>query len=520
MRNRIALSLLAGFYPAVFFLSNNWHVFSFLQAIILLFGTSLISLFILIVASFLLDLMIKVILRSIFGWTKLSENRSLLFDPILAFLAILLCVYLLRNTLASIQHLKIIFYCFIGLVTIYFTWKSYKSGPNLLLFFLAVLSGLAALGFLSNVYMRSRLPVEHWAEINKPLYDQIKFKKRNNVYLIVSEAYSSKRALKEVYNIDNHEFYEKLKEMGFGINHHHFSNYNHTLASLPSLFSMEHHYGLINIGNFDSVGGRRLLEADIYNPVIDIFRSNHYQIQYLHNVSPLIPNGANVDYCIPASSPTYGLETFLTDQDITEPTIFERDKTENLLAIKNRIAFSSHREESFFSFLYLSFPGHSPSRLKARSKAVINKKLEKFRDIYHQKIDAANEKLIDLITHIITNDPESIIVLIGDHGSWGYRLKEDGEGKQISNQLFILDRFGVLAGIRGPEALSLLVENETIKSHVNIFPYLFLYLSQDEKILQTISPDDGYEAAYLMAVKNGKILANFLKVVPSQKNGK
>ena len=518
--SRIVLSMLAGFYPAVFFLSNNWYIFSFPQGTVLVIGASLISLIILLTASFLFECIIKIVFRDKFGRPELSENRSFLFDSILAFLSLLLCIYLTRNTLASLQSLKILFYCLIGLVVIFFTWKTHRNGPSLLMLFLTVLSSLAILGFLSNVYIRSHVPVEEWSALNKPIYDQIKFEKSNNVYLIISEAYSSKRALEAVYDIDNNEFYSELYKLGFRINHNHFSNYNHTLASLPSLFSMEHHYGRINIGNFESVGGRRLLEADVYNPVIDIFRSNHYQIQYLHNVSTLIPNGAKVDYCIPPPSLTYGLEIFFTDQDITEPTVFERDKAENLLAIKKQITFSSHQKESFFSFLYVSFPGHSPSRLKARSKETINKKLEEFRVGYHKKIKEANEKVIDLIAHIIANDPESIIVLIGDHGSWGYRLKEDGKGVEISNGLFILDRFGVLAGIRGPEELNLLVENEIIKSHVNLFRYLFFYLSQDEKILQTTSPDDSYEALYLMAVKNGKILDNFIKIMAPEESGK
>jgi len=514
MYRKIQVALLSGFYPAIFFLSNNWHVFSFQQSLILLIGTSLVSLTILFSMSYSLNYIAQFLYKKI-DYTNdndTSNAQRIFTNPMLTICSMILCIYLLRNTLESIDIQKTILYFIIVATVIFITWHTHKRGLKLLLNCLVILTSLSIVNLLINVHMKTKIPIESWAIQNKAIYDQIKFRKKPNVYLIIAESLPDKSALKAVYNIDNAAFYEKMGELGLKINHNHFSNYNHSLASLPSLFGMEHHFGLINIGNFDSLGGRRMLEAKTYNPVIDTFRANNYKIQYLHNVSGLIPNGAAVDFCIPAPALLYGLEIFLTHQNMVEPTIFSPKKSEPLISIKNQIAITSLKDESYFNFIYLDFPGHSPSRLRARSKKIINQKLGEFRIAYSKKIELANQQLIDLIKFIKNKDQDSIIIMIGDHGSWGFRIKEDTQGKPISNQLYFLDRFGVFAGIRAPHILSDLMENGTIKSHVNLFKYVFAYLSEDEKILETKAPDDSYDGALIMAIKDGKILENSVKV--------
>ena len=217
---------------------------------------------------------------------------------------------------------------------------------------------------------------------------------------------------------------------------------------------------------------------------------------------------------MPVPSILHGLKIFLTKQDIIDSAILKRKKTETLDSIKRRISATSFENKPYFNFIYLNIPGHSPSRLKDPSRAVINQKLGHFRSKYSSSVEAANQKLVEFLKFIIDNDPESIIIMIGDHGSWGFRTKEDTEGNPIPHRLFILDRFGVFAGIRAPNQLSDLMENGTIKSHVNLFKYVFAYLSEDKTILETKAPDDGYNGPFLLAIKNSKILDHQIKITP------
>ena len=57
------------------------------------------------------------------------------------------------------------------------------------------------------------------------------------------------------------------------------------------------------------------------------------------------------------------------------------------------------------------------------------------------------------------------------------------------------------------------MESGKIKSHVNLFRYIFAHLSGDQTILSTKAPDDSYDQPFLLAIKNGKILDRFIRIV-------
>ena len=522
IKSKYYVALLTGFYPAMFFLSNNWHVFSFEQSLILLIGSSLVSLIIWISVSYSMNYIVEHASKKgpLSNDKNASHVKRAFFDPILTVCSMLTIIYLLRNTLASIDIHNIFMYVISAGIILLFSWNSYKKGLKLLLNLLILLTCLAIVNLVINVHIKVSVPIEGWANRNKAVYDQIKFRKSPNVYLIVTESYSSRTALEAVYGMDNSSFYNELEALGMKINHDHFSNYNHTLGSLPSLFAMEHHCAMIHMKNFDSLGGRRMLEAKIYNPVIDIFRANKYKIQYLHNVGGLMPNGAAIDFCFPSPTIFRALEIFLTHQRLMKRTIFHEEKSEPLVSIKNHIARTSRQDSPCFNFIYVDFPGHSPSGLEGPSTNATNQILGDFRSTYYKTVKVANEKLIGLMKFIIDVDQDCIIIMIGDHGSRGYRFMLDTEGEYISVPLYILDRFGVFAGIRAPHELSDLMENGTIRSHVNLFKYVFAYLSEDDRILETKALDDSYEGTFILAIRDGAILEKFLKIDPETVLGK
>ena len=103
--------------------------------------------------------------------------------------------------------------------------------------------------------------------------------------------------------------------------------------------------------------------------------------------------------------------------------------------------------------------------------------------------------------------------------SWGFRLREDADGKPVSTPLFILDRFGVLAAMYAPNELSGRLENGELKSHVNLFRHVFAYLSGDRELLSTMAPDHAFENEMIMAIEDGNILDNFVKTVLVPKSG-
>ena len=218
----------------------------------------------------------------------------------------------------------------------------------------------------------------------------------------------------------------------------------------------------------------------------------------------LLTKGASVDFCSPTPANYLALEFFLTHQNISKDSIF-RPKGSNFLYLLNtRISISTSQEQPYFNFFYISPPGHSPSRWSTRSKTVINKILLEFRKNYNTKIESANKLLIEIVELIMGKDDDPLIIIAGDHGSWGYRFKEDANGNPVPDNIFILDRLGVLLAIRFPQDYSQSFDKD-IKTHVNLFRYIFAYLSENNNIIKSKVPDDGYENSSLLAIKNGKI---------------
>ena len=160
-----------------------------------------------------------------------------------------------------------------------------------------------------------------------------------------------------------------------------------------------------------------------------------------------------------------------------------------------------------FNFIYYHRPGHSPWDITSIPSSKANRILSFFRNSYVNTIRKENNKFIRFFESIIEKDKNSLIIVIGDHGSSGYRTGEDVNGNRISYPLITLDRFGVLAGIYGQsESVPSLLNNGTIKSHVNLFKYIFAFLCEDDKVLETLSHDDSFDGPLRMSIKDNRIL--------------
>ncbi|RLA39866.1 MAG: hypothetical protein DRR42_26690, partial [Gammaproteobacteria bacterium] len=51
-----------------------------------------------------------------------------------------------------------------------------------------------------------------------------------------------------------------------------------------------------------------------------------------------------------------------------------------------------------------------------------------------------------------------------------------------------------------------LLNNGTIKSHVNLFKYIFAFLCEDDKVLETLRRDVSFDEPLLMSIKDNHIL--------------
>jgi hypothetical protein len=432
-------------------------------------------------------------------------------DLVVVSLSLSLCAVLLRKTLVALYLSPVIIIVLLILIVIVARSKLKNTVLRKLSVIFLVLTVVSISGLVLDI-SQAKNPISNWTTQNKNINDQIRFIQNPNVYFIITESYPNKEALEKIYNFDNRLFYEKLEELKFTLHHKYYSNYNHTLASLPSLFGMEHHYYSINIANFDSIGGRSMLEANTYNPVIDIFRQNNYKIQYMLSINGLMPRGASVDYFSPVPPVYLALETFLSHQDTTKKSIFASRNLNFLKILAERFSKNVASDNPTFSFIYTHQPHHFPSGKSSKNRIENSKILETFRLGYYKKIKKANTHLLEMIDLILKNDNDPLIILAGDHGPWGYRVKEDGYGKVIPDSLFALDRFGVIMAIRFPEDYHRQFDND-FKTHVNLFRYVFAYLSNSNKILEKKAKDDSYDSGGShLAILDGRILSKYIPV--------
>jgi hypothetical protein len=148
-----------------------------------------------------------------------------------------------------------------------------------------------------------------------------------------------------------------------------------------------------------------------------------------------------------------------------------------------------------FIYMHSSLPGHSQN-----SGACLSDETDRF----NIRLTSANLEMQQDIKKIIDNDPESIIIVAGDHGPYltknCTRLKGVYEVSEIS-RLDIQDRFGTFLAIRWPTQDFEKYDDITVLQ--DLFPAVFAYLFNDERFLEskiepsTISP--------IVTVRNGII---------------
>jgi len=356
-------------------------------------------------------------------------------------------------------------------------------------------------------------------EERQTAYDQITFLRKPNVYYVVPDGYPNQKALKEIFDFDNTTMYHRLESLGFRIQHHAFSNYRSTLPSLSSLLGMQHHYYRGSIGNFEMLTSREFIVSE-ENPVVRIFKSNDYQVHYVHERDTIFAKGCFIDLCSPESYWDDFIDILIPGKVQGIPFIANaigRTPEASMERVLHYIDKASSIPKNHFTYIHLNTPSHSPTTKQTRED------LASFRKEYFKKIQITNAKITKILERIFIRDPHALIILNADHGAWGlgaYKWAQMEVFEGLPDDLITLDHLGVLLAIHWPE-------NNTpefkvdIRTNINLFRYIFAYLSKSSDILSTKVPDDGYltrgrgkNPILVKAVDDGKILKQMLEMGP------
>ena len=417
------------------------------------------------------------------------------------FVSILLLAYLLRLTLSELVEQASYLFLFSVLIALILAWTIPWIQIFRLNIFLVILCMLSLGNGLSSIISTKSNEIVGSVEneSNEALYNQVTFSITPNVYYIVPDSYPNQDALEKIFAIDNSKFYQQLETLDFTLYHNAFSNYMNTTASVTSLFSMSHHFYKDSIGNFEMLNSREFI-AGKNNPIVHIFKNNGYRVNYLHEMSYMFTRGCYVDLCSPSVLLADFVKILIPEKIESIPMISKARRrvfgildlagtpkglTQRVLKYVDRV--STHNNPHFTYVHIFSAPNHSNIKLSTAEALAL------WRKRYFKKIQYANGIVTKLVQHILARDPKALIIINADHGAWGfgtYRWVEKEVLEGVPDDLITLDSLGVLLAIRWPDDRP--KHDQDLRTNVNLFRYIFSYLSESADILTTKVPDDGY----------------------------
>jgi hypothetical protein len=394
-------------------------------------------------------------LLKVLGYQKYT--RQVLFVTMLSFFSF----YILHHFL--LIRFAVFIACFLALVLLSFKFRNYKVAIVLI----AVMS-VFPLAKLSLELGKTFLHDPNWNK-QPDAIAACRFTSRPNVYFLQVDGYASPAALRnEIYRYDNSAFDAWLKDNGFTLYDNFRSNYNSTLASNASCFNMKHHY-------FEECTAFKDARDYIVgeNPVLDIFKSNHYKKSFITERPYLVmnrPKSAFDDCNLDMSKLPYFRDGMTDKHDISKELktdILENGRSGNFYFV-----------EKF-----------EPSHINVTKAASLGKAKERERSL--GGIEAANAWLKDIVPFIRKNDDTAIIIVGADHGGYvGFDYAQQGDAP-ISDKKLLYSIFGARMAIKwnDPEHV---VYDRGLKTSVNLFRTIFSFLSKDTEYLKNLQPDVSY----------------------------
>ncbi len=444
--------LAAGLYPMLFYYSNNfnlinsWGHFRYFMVMFLLLPTF---------GLFLIHKLTK--------GPKFDRYRKYL----LPFLNLFVFLFLMKVCLYGGLQKKMILV--IGVVSVAYAYFLYKHYKKAVVF--QLLLALIGVYTFTNTMISQLNFSDEWKQ---PVDDiaGVKLSSKPNIYYIQPDGYVNFSELKKgYYQYKDSTFEYYLSENGFTNYADFLTNYASTLSSNSSAFMMKHHYYNNGLSFSEGIDARETIISD--NTVLTILKNNGYKTHFISEAPYLMVNRPEMGY---------DYTNFSYDEISYLSTGFREkgDVVEDL-----SVTLLLDRDRPKFYFIEFFNPGHIVgSKEKSDGK-------EAQRKLWLESLERANDKLKLLISDILENDPDALILMMGDHGGF--------VGMDYTHQIYVKTQerdivhsiFSSQLSIRWPEGLQP-KENLGFRSSVNVFRILFAHLSGETKYLENLQPDESY----------------------------
>lgn len=294
-----------------------------------------------------------------------------------------------------------------------------------------------------------------------------------DIYYIILDGYGNQNILDQLYEFDNQDFIDFLRDRGFYIAEESNSNYNQTALSIASSLNMKYVNYLTQSLGENSQNRKRLERMIKQSEVSDVLKANSYQIIAIDsgyqstNITEAdiywTPDNENILQARLNGFELLLLETTLARILMDIPSISPFHIQENIQVSE----YSNHRlnvrysiekidhvaklQGDYFVFVHVLSP-HPPFVFGPEGEDVAPDRsynigdgnhfegdLEEYLTGYRDQVTFINHQMELIINRILKNsDVPPIIILQGDHGPGAY-LKWGSVDKSNLNE-----RFGIL----------------------------------------------------------------------------
>jgi hypothetical protein len=311
-----------------------------------------------------------------------------------------------------------------------------------------------------------------------------------NIYLLIYDAYVGQETMLQ-YGIDNGHQEKFLTNNEFKIYKGTYSIASASKSTMNRVLNMSSTYLESAISGNGNV--YKFLKSQGYT--VGIVMEDRYfyekevpQLDFYYPVD--VPNG----HIIILSSIFEG--EFRFDAAKSHSSVSKNDY------IKEKRKYMQSIGNPRFIYTHVQLPSHSQNSGKCLFNEI---------DLFEKRLKEANKQMIGDVNKIIKNDPNSIIIIAGDHGPYltgncHVTQKNSFLSKDQITRLHIQDRFGTFLAIKWPKSYKVFDKNITVLQ--DIFPAIFATLLKNENIFEElkINPiSDGSSTSHVK-IKNGIIM--------------
>jgi len=292
-----------------------------------------------------------------------------------------------------------------------------------------------------------------------------------NIYLLIYDSYVPNETML-AYGIDNAAQENYLQEQGFELYPHTYSVGSYTLYTMSTVLDVSAYY------NGEKEARKAVSGNGVTHNILKGLGYDTYGLFYSDYMFRGI--GSSYDYSIPGNViPPHILllkailaGEFRFDIDDIE---YEGQGRDQFIKAKQDVWTRIPKEKTFV-YMHTNVPAHTQN-----SGACLPNEI----DLYKERLVSANIEMRQDLQTITENDPDAIIIVAGDHGphlTKNCSTTSDVYDASEISRLDVQDRYGTFLAIKWPTEEFTKYDN--IKVLQDVFPTIFAYLYEDEKILR------------------------------------